>query len=466
MPRAARNSTLESRSARLKLAPRKAPYRVRLDKGQAVAYYRPFKGAGSWIAFVSPSKVKEEAVAWRQRALGVADDLSDADGINILSYSQACAKAREWFKVCDREARLRALGEEIPEGPFTVAQAMADYLQEQQRRGKKGVAQVEHATRAHIIPELGEVELAKLTAGRLNRWLDALATAPRRVRTRKPGAHVPVPRNFKVPREPKPTPVMPAPPSTEDEKRARRDSANRIWTSLRAALNLALKNGRVIDGSAWKGVKSFEGTTSTRIRHLTIADQVRLVNACPPDLRRLVTGALHTGARYGELIALEIRDFDQKSGTVHIAAHVAKTGKPRNVVLTTEGRAFFESVVAGRSAGDRIFLRDDVTRRKHVTTGHAWGRSDQKRPLDAACRDAGIERATFHELRHTAASTWINAGMSLGDVAEQLGDSERTTRKHYIHLCPSALAARVRQIAPLLGINEPQLVERLHVGAE
>jgi integrase len=465
MARAARNSIMESRTARLKLAPRKAPYRVKLDRGQAVAYYRPAKGAGSWIAFVSPSKVKEEAVAWRQCALGVADDLSDADGINVLTYSQACAKARKWFDTYGREARMRVLGEDIPEGPYTVAQAMTDYLLEQCRRGKKGITQAEHATRAHILPELGEIEVAKLTAGKLKRWLDALATAPRRVRTSKIGTHIPVPRKFKVPRQPKAEPVPPAPPSTEDEKRARRDSANRIWTSLRAALNLALKSGRVSDGSAWKGVKSFEGTTSARIRHLTIADQVRLVNACPPDLRRLVTGALHTGARFGELISLEVRDLDVIGGTVHVAAHIAKTGKPRNVVLTAEGRTFFESITAGRGAGERIFLRDDVTRRKREAVGHAWGRSDQKRPLDAACKDAGIDRATFHELRHTAASTWINAGMSLGDVAEQLGDSERTTRKHYIHLCPSALAARVRQIAPVLGINEPDKIENLKIGS-
>jgi len=383
----------------------------------------------------------------RKETLGAADDYQDADGKDTLSWPQAQEQAHHWFKNCTKHAWMAAEGEEVTLDQYTVKDAIDDYLAEQKRLGKKGLPQAEHAARAHILPVLGEIEVAKLTRSRLEKWLGALAEAPRRKRAKRLQEG----------------PVFLEAPKTDDDKRRRRDSANRIWTTLKAALNLALKRGKAPDGSSWRGVQNFKGTTSARVRCLTIPDQVRLVNACPPDLRRLVTAALHTGARFGELIKLEVHDLDLKSGTVYIGPHVSKTGKPRHVVLTTEGRAFFETITAGRKSSELILMREGVTRRRHSEVGSAWGKSDQNRPLDAACKLAKIERCTFHELRHTAASTWINAGMSLGDVAEQLGDSERTTKKHYIHLCPNALAARIRQIAPVLGINEPSTVESLKI---
>lgn len=444
MARAKRDASLENRTNRLKLEPRKEPYWSPLAPGQILGYYRPnSKAAGSWVAkWRNP-----ESGDRRKETLGVADDYEDADGRDTLSWSHAQERARGWFKDCQRKARLASDGEVPPEGDFTVKQAMEDYLTEQKRLGKKGLPQASHASGAHIVPVLGDLEVAQLSRSRLEKWLGALAEAPRRKRTKKGQEE----------------PAFLDAPATDDEIRRRRDSANRVWTTLKAALNLALKRGKVEDGKAWQGVAGFKGTTSARIRCLSIPDQVRLVNACPPDLRRLVTAALHTGARFGELIKLEMKDFDPDSGTVYIGPHVSKTGKPRRVVLTAEGRSFFEGVTAGRRGSELILHRDDVKRRKRTETGTAWGRSDQNRPLDAACKAAKIERATFHELRHTAASTWINAGMSLGDVAEQLGDSEQTTKKHYIHLCPDALAARVRAIAPVLGINEVGKVEELKI---
>ena len=444
MARAKRDGSLDYRSNRLKLPSRKEPYWSSLAPGQSVGYYRPTSGrAGSWVAKWRDAETGNR----RKETLGTADDYQDADGKDTLSWPQAQEQAHHWFKNCTKHAWMAAEGEEVTLDHYTVKDAIDDYLAEQKRLGKKGLPQAEHAARAHILPVLGDIEVAKLTRSRLEKWLGALAEAPRRKRAK----HL------------QEGPVFLEAPKTDDDKRRRRDSANRIWTTLKAALNLALKRGKATDGSAWHSVQDFKGTTSARVRCLSIPDQVRLVNACPPDLRRLVTAALHTGARFGELIQLEVKDFDQKSGTIYIGPHVSKTGKPRHIVLTSEGREFFAAITAGRESGERILQRDGVTRRRHSEIGNAWGKSDQNRPLDAACKSSGIERCTFHELRHTAASTWINAGMSLGDVAEQLGDSEQTTKKHYIHLCPNALAARIRKIAPVLGINEPSTIEPLKI---
>ena len=67
-----------------------------------------------------------------------------------------------------------------------------------------------------------------------------------------------------------------------------------------------------------------------------------------PEFRPLVRAALETGCRYGELIRLEVHDFNPDAGTV--AIHKSKSGKARHVILTPEGAEFFRQHCAGRVA--------------------------------------------------------------------------------------------------------------------
>ena len=73
-----------------------------------------------------------------------------------------------------------------------------------------------------------------------------------------------------------------------------------------------------------------------KVRYLLDDEIIRLVNVCQPDARALVTGALLTGCRYGELAVMKSADFDPQAGTVTIGR--SKGGKPRHVALTDEGR--------------------------------------------------------------------------------------------------------------------------------
>ena len=59
--------------------------------------------------------------------------------------------------------------------------------------------------------------------------------------------------------------------------------------------------------------------------------------------------ALQTGARYQELARLRVADFNVDAGT--LAIWQSKSGKPRHIVLTDEGAAFFEQLCAGRIHG-------------------------------------------------------------------------------------------------------------------
>lgn len=84
--------------------------------------------------------------------------------------------------------------------------------------------------------------------------------------------------------------------------------------------------------------------------------------------------------RYGEITRLRALDVNKEVGNVTVA--VSKSGKPRHIYLTDEGRTFFEHAAVGRPGTDLLFVRED---------GEAWGKSHQFRPLREACAAARIE---------------------------------------------------------------------------
>jgi integrase len=466
MARSKTDVKINNRSNRANLAPKPEPYWSVLEAGRAVGYRKSANGAGTWIVRVYDPAQKPTK---RYHSLGSADDLAEPDGEKVLNWAQAQTKAREWAEVCDLEAAQIAAGETVHRGPYTVANAIDDYLEDGRRRGMKSIPRTECAARVHIIPELGDVDVAKLTRGRIEKWLQALANSPRRVRTPMAQSRDGEPlkkrhRSNKELAEAEKKPA-PAPPATDEEKRARKDSANRVLTILKAALNHALDRRRVRGGEAWREVKPYRGTTSARIRFLTLPEQVRIVNACPADFRSLVQGALFTGARYGELAKIQVRDFNPEAGTVFVAE--SKSGKPRHIILTQEGQDWFSSITAGKSPDELVFTRSAVKRRGRsgkMEKPDAWAGNDQAHLMRAACKAAGLERLSFHELRHTAASTWLNAGLDLLLVARQLGHADtRMVEQHYGHLCPDAAAKRFRELAPTLGIAGPAKVAALKI---
>ena len=107
-----------------------------------------------------------------------ADDLSDADGVAILSYRQAQSRARERMV-------HRAHAAAGKHGPLTVRDIVEAYL-EWLEGNRKSAVDAGHRARAHIYPTLGDTEAALLKTDVLRRWHVGLAKALPRART-KPG---------------------------------------------------------------------------------------------------------------------------------------------------------------------------------------------------------------------------------------------------------------------------------------
>ena len=207
MPRQTIDQPITTRAARARLAPRTEPYWRGVDFGAALGYRRT-KSGGFWVA-----RVMMEG-HYRKGAIGRADDAVKPDGTNILDFRQAEAKARAW---AERQHR-KAAGMEIDakRAPYTVTDAMREYMINYRLRGGKAAGRVQDTLNAHIVSELGNVRLDRLTRQRVEKWRDTLAGAPPRLRTSaKPGA---VQRVRQIDAD------------DPNATRARRASANRVLT--------------------------------------------------------------------------------------------------------------------------------------------------------------------------------------------------------------------------------------------
>jgi hypothetical protein len=144
---------------------------------------------------------------------------------------------------------------------------------------------------AHVLPVLGDVPVAELTSAQIREWLADLARSPAMIRSPADGR-----RN-----------VRHHDPDDAEVVRARRNSANKVLSMLKAGLNHAFDEGLIGDNAAWgRRVKPFNASAA-RKRYLTLAEARRLLEGCAPDLRALVRAGLETGARLSEPTAYEGR---------------------------------------------------------------------------------------------------------------------------------------------------------------
>ncbi|MEI9401151.1 tyrosine-type recombinase/integrase [Mesorhizobium argentiipisi] len=353
---------------------------------------------------------------YRVETIADADDRLDANGGSILTFWQAQDKARDVHKAMSGEAGKVA-------GAYTVKEALEDYLQWMEGN-RKSSKDARYRAEALILPQIGDIDVSKLTAKQIRKWHSDVAKTAPRLRT-KAGKE----QRFKAIDD----------DDNPESIRQRRATANRVLTILRAALNYAWREGKAASDREWRRVEPFEDVESARIHYLTIAEAQRLVNASSGAFRDLVQAALQTGARYSELARLRVEDFNSDVGTLTIRA--SKSGKGRHIVLTDEGQELFDQLKTGKARIDLLLTTEP---------GGVWEKSHQFRPMKEACKNAKIVPAIgFHGLRHTWASLSVMNGMPLMVVAKNLGHSDtRMVEKHYGHLSPSYVADAVRASAP------------------
>ncbi|MEZ5459891.1 MAG: tyrosine-type recombinase/integrase [Steroidobacteraceae bacterium] len=337
-----------------------------------------------------------------KRRLGLADtaDIA-ADGATVLSWEDALRLA-----VADERPTVTL-------GPrYTVAQALEDYWVHRVAKSPTGSVEADRIkSKAVIEPAFGDRELGSLTAGELRRWRDGLV---------KPSAD-------------------------RDRQRRSQATANRVWSILRAVLNHAYANDRVVSADAWRRIKPFKNVDRAKTRTLTVKEAQALLKVLPEDFARLAMGSMRTGLRLGECIALRVKDVGKRE----VRVEHSKTGKARMVPLESEGRKFFASLVKGRPPDDLVFKRAD---------GKPWGKMDASRYMARGVKLAKLKTpATFHDLRRSYGSWLINEGANGEVIQKLLGHADtRMTLRAYAHLLDKTVRKELERGLPKFGMPSAQ----------
>ena len=261
--------------------------------------------------------------------------------------------------------------------------------------------------RNHILPELGDVELGKLTPSMLRAWLAALTT--------KVGGHG--------------QPLAPG-------------SVAQAYRTLNRVLSAAVDN-ELLGRNPLRGVKPPRVDVEP-MRFLSHEEVATLASVIDPRNRVLVLVAAYAGLRAGELTALRRKHVDllRRSITVveqvqcisgrHITSPPKSSASRRSVAvpgvvctaLEAHLAAYAEPGIEGLvfPAPEGGFLRIENFR---------------KRVWTPAVIAADVAPLRLHDLRHTCASLAIAAGADVKVLQRMLGHaSAALTLDRYGHLLP------------------------------
>ncbi|MGO9769288.1 MAG: tyrosine-type recombinase/integrase [Roseiarcus sp.] len=423
MSRTTQEYPLQTAAARARLVATPEPYFRAISQGLALGYRRSARG-GSWLARIR----LPETARYVETKLGRADDVGLlADQRATLSYDQAVRAAQTAF--AHAEAK-RTSGTLPGAEKKTVGDILDHYVEgyvsgDARLKEKPGrdLANVKSIIKCHLRPALGATRLDHLNADQLKTFKSNLTKAPRLTRSGGPSKAIETGRDGD-----------PGDKSGEAERerlRKRRSRANRIITTLRAALNYAVRQNLIATDAAWRtALKPYGDVDAATVRYLTLDEGKRLQGAVDEDFRQLVKGALLTGCRYGSLRFMRVADLDlsARSGVVR----VTKNGKPQTIRFTAEGCAFMRLMITGKARRDFVFTK---------ASGAPWRPSDQERRIQEGCKAAAIDPPIgFHGLRDTFASHLVMKGVPLLTVSKLLGHADtRTTEKYYAHLAPDHL---------------------------
>jgi len=388
MPRRIRSSILETRTARLKLAPRRKPFWIAVAPGIALGYRRNV-GPGTWSV-----RAADRAGSNWIKSFGVADDQEDANGATVLTFWQAADKAKALARGGDADTGR----------PATVDEALQGYAADLAVRG----AHPTNATqpRHHLTPSLLSKPVSMLTVKELRAWRNGLAEA------------------------------MPA------------SSVNRTCKSLKAALNLATAHDdRITTAKAWTvGLAAIPEDDDTE-SNLVLTDQQRrdIVAAAYsisdgfgidiPDAFGIYVEVHTTGARSGQIALLDVGDLHGgKEPKLMMPSSLkgknrrTRTRKPMPIPASLAKR--LKAVAAGRDASEPLLVMN--------SSGDRWHSVAHRRPFIKAAKAANLpDGATIYCLRHTAITRALLAGVPVRLVASSFDTSvamiEKTYSKHIAH---------------------------------
>jgi len=181
---------------------------------------------------------------------------------------------------------------------------------------------------------------------------------------------------------------------------------------------------------------------------LTFEEADAFIAAASPKWKAMVTVAIRTGLRIGELRALRWEDVELERGVLHVRRNATidmKTKAPKNnrfrdVPLSEEARAALRGHRHLR--GPLVFCCSD---------GAMFEEYECKPGVKTTSKKAIGRTVYWHVLRHTFASHLAMRGVSLRTIQELMGHQSITQTQRYAHLSPNV----PREAVKLLDMPAP-----------
>jgi integrase len=206
-------------------------------------------------------------------------------------------------------------------------------------------------------------------------------------------------------------------------RKGSRVTTKRLRDSLVSLWKFAKKAGYVTSNIALEAeIAAGEGEIVTPVRPFFEQDLVNLIAAAGSlnsEYADLIEFLAHTGVRWGEVRALKVSDLVQvpviaveisRSHSDGYGLKSTKSGKPRLVPLDDRAQELSQKYSAGKTRNEYLF---------RSSRGSQLSSANFKRSL----KWESLTDRRVHDLRHTAATNWIAAGLDVKTVSVWLGHS-------------------------------------------
>ncbi|MBI4536503.1 MAG: site-specific integrase [candidate division NC10 bacterium] len=217
-------------------------------------------------------------------------------------------------------------------------------------------------------------------------------------------------------------------------------SANRYLQDLRAAFNVARRNGKVEKNPV--GDVRLLRENNKRVREITADEEKAILTALDPqerrfhtDLRPMVKLLLETGLRAGEACRLRWPDVDWRAEVATLPK--TKAGAAQHAALNAAALAILRAL--GPQGDGYVFAWKG---------GRPWTVGYLTHAFHKAALKAAVVDVHPHDCRHTFACRRLRAGVDIFAVSKLLRHASVTMSERYAHLSQADLKAAVERASP------------------
>ena len=196
---------------------------------------------------------------------------------------------------------------------------------------------------------------------------------------------------------------------------------NRYLACLKTIFSLGVKNNK-IKTNPMKQV-SMLVEDNYKIRYLTAEEEERLFKELPDYLKPIVICALQTGLRKSNILNLTWEQIDFDFGFIEILRQQNKGRKVIKIPISEKLMQVFNKLP---KVSEFVFYNPD--------TGKNYKCIDEG--FNNACKRAGVNNFTFHDLRHTVATRLVEKNIDIVVVKEIMAHSSIATTQRYMHPTP------------------------------